>query len=343
MAYLYLKNKHAVCLFIVVFSFVTFFISTSFCSPYTDIVVIQNTIADNKLELENLNQYKENLLIKKEHNIKKLEIYRENITESILALYKLEYIPLASLLLNSAAYQDMAISYALFNYYTNYMNNQLNMIYEHLYVISENGKELENLEKRLIDLNNKLIANLRRLQYLNANDNKEQLAQQNKQFIKSSKDLATLVHKVANEYVLPSDALLDDQFAQNKGKFNYPVEGYFNTYFHQGNQSDIFYNGISILAPPKSLVYAPFDGEIVFVDKFPNYDNLVIIKHSASYFSIISGNFENLVSNAQLVKKQDIIGVSSADLLPIYFELQYKHKGINVMDWIEKPTKNKAK
>jgi septal ring factor EnvC (AmiA/AmiB activator) len=304
-----------------------------------EIFRVKEAIKENKIELENLNQYKENFIIKRDFNYNKLALYKENITESIIAIYKLQFVPLSTLLINTNGYQDMAISYALFNYYTNYMNNQLNMIYEHLSAISENTKELEALEKKLLNINNQLAYNLKLLQNLNSNGDISSIVKQNKQFIKLSKDLSALTLQIANEYTLPSDKILDKKFQKNMGKFSYPVDGFLYTSYHQGNIQDIYYNGITILAQPKSLLYAPFDGEVVFVDNFPNYDNLIIIKHSASYFSIISGKFDALVSNAQLVKKKDVIGITSPQLLPIYFELQYKNKGVNVMKWVEENKK----
>jgi septal ring factor EnvC (AmiA/AmiB activator) len=338
MAHLYLKNN----LFLLLVFFISFFVITSLNANTfmkNEIFRVKEAIKENKIELENLNQYKENFIIKRDFNYNKLALYKENITESIIAIYKLQFVPLSTLLINTNGYQDMAISYALFNYYTNYMNNQLNMIYEHLSAISENTKELEALEKKLLNINNQLAYNLKLLQNLNSNGDISSIVKQNKQFIKLSKDLSALTLQIANEYTLPSDKILDKKFQKNMGKFSYPVDGFLYTSYHQGNIQDIYYNGITILAQPKSLLYAPFDGEVVFVDNFPNYDNLIIIKHSASYFSIISGKFDALVSNAQLVKKKDVIGITSPQLLPIYFELQYKNKGVNVMKWVEENKK----
>lgn len=340
MELLYLKNKYFLLFLYCVISLNIFHISKANASVENEIFRVKEAIKENKIELENLNQYKENLIIKRDFNYNKLALYKENITESIIAIYKLQFVPLSTLLINTKGYQDMAISYALFNYYTNYMNNQLNIIYEQLYVISQNTKELQILENKLLNLNMQLAYNLKLLQNLNnKNADIANITKQNKQFIKASKDLSALTLQIANEYTLPSDKILDKKFEGNMGKFSYPVDGFLHTTYHQGNIQDIYYNGITILAQPKSLVYSPFDGEVVFVDNFPNYDNLIIIKHSASYFSIISGKFDALVSNAQLVKKKDVIGITAKQLLPIYFELQYKNKGINVMKWIEENKK----
>jgi murein DD-endopeptidase MepM/ murein hydrolase activator NlpD len=343
-----LKNKKLFIITIVVFLFlVVNILNASSVNIQNEIIELSKQIRDNEIAFDNLAQYKQSLEIKKNYNNNKLLLYKNNISEAIVSLYKLTSIPFENLLLSKKSYEDIAIAYALLNYYSSYIQMQMNEIYEHLYIIQQNSNELTKIEKQILDLNNSINANLKSLKaMLDNNKNSEQdvkdIINKNKIFISKSDDLFNLMIYLNKKYVLPSWIEEDKLFIKNKGNFVLPVIGYLDSDFHKDKSQSIYYNGITILANPSSQIVAPFDGEILFVDNFINYDNLIIIKHSALYFSIISGKFESFVKPTQLVKSHEAIAISSAKLLPIYFEIQHNNVPMDPNLWINKKEKTKV-
>ena len=343
-----LKNNKLFIITIVVFLFlVVNILNASSVNIQNEIIELSKQIRDNEIAFDNLAQYKQALEIKKNYNNNKLLLYKNNISEAIVSLYKLTSIPFENLLLSEKSYEDIAISYALLNYYSSYIQMQMNEIYEHLYIIQQNSNELIKIEKQILDLNNSINTNLKALKTMLANkkiseQDVKDIINKNKSFISKSDDLFNLMVYLNKSYVLPSWREEDKLFIKNKGNFVLPVVGYLESDFHKTKSQSIYYNGITILANPSSQIVAPFDGEILFVDNFINYDNLIIIKHSASYFSIISGKFESFVKPTQLVKSHETIAISSAQLLPIYFEIQHNNVPINPNLWINKKEKTKV-
>ncbi len=337
-----LKNKTIFVIDIIVFLFlIVSCLNAKFINLQNEIIDLSKQIRDNEIALDNLQQYKQSLEVKRIYNNKKLFVYKNNISEAIVSLYKLSSIPFENLLLSKKSYDDIAISYALLNYYSSYIQMQMNEVYEHLYVIKQNSDELAKIEKQIIKINNAISINLKKLKSMlvdkkSFDQDIQEVINQNKSFISKSDDLFNLMIYLNKSYKLPSWSKEDSLFIKNKGNFVLPVSGYLYSDFHKNKSQSIYYNGITLLANPHSQIVAPFDGEILFVDNFTNYDNLIIIKHSASYFTIISGKFESFVKPTQLVKTHETIAISNPKLLPIYFEIQHNNQPINPNLWLGK-------
>jgi septal ring factor EnvC (AmiA/AmiB activator) len=80
-------------------------------------------------------------------------------------------------------------------------------------------------------------------------------------------------------------------------------------------------------------------GRVVFADWLRGFGNLLILDHGQGYMSLYSNN-ESLYKQAgDAVKTGDAVatvGNSGGQAEPgVYFELRYKSRPINPMDWVK--------
>ncbi|MBX9726111.1 MAG: peptidoglycan DD-metalloendopeptidase family protein, partial [Rickettsiales bacterium] len=78
-------------------------------------------------------------------------------------------------------------------------------------------------------------------------------------------------------------------FDGKKGSARAPVSGGILHRFGEPNASNGSYRGMVFQARAGAAVVAPYDGEIVFTGPFRDYGNMVLIKHSNGYISLIAG------------------------------------------------------
>lgn len=166
-----------------------------------------------------------------------------------------------------------------------------------------------------------------------SNSQLQQINHYNSYVTKNKFTLYALMNEINHSYVLQEDLQADAKVLKHKQKFVYPNNGFIVQKYHKAKPTDLYYNGILILANPSSQIIAPYDGEIVYAHNFYAYNNIIIIKHSASYFSVISGKMKPFVKTTQLVKQHEPIAMSAAENTPIYYELQNKNKPINPSPW----------
>ncbi|WP_158966645.1 peptidoglycan DD-metalloendopeptidase family protein [Paraglaciecola sp. L3A3] len=87
-------------------------------------------------------------------------------------------------------------------------------------------------------------------------------------------------------------------------------------------------------------ILAAADGKVVYTGKaLRGFGNLVIIKHSEAYLSAYAHNDQVLVKEQQWVKIGDKIanmGRSGTDKVKLHFEVRYKGKSINPLNYLPK-------
>ena len=73
---------------------------------------------------------------------------------------------------------------------------------------------------------------------------------------------------------------------------------------------DLQHLGIDLRAPMKTKIYAVNDGKVVLATKLPNYGNIIVIDHGLGLFSLYLHLDKFDVSLGQMVKQNQIIGLS---------------------------------
>jgi septal ring factor EnvC (AmiA/AmiB activator) len=133
-------------------------------------------------------------------------------------------------------------------------------------------------------------------------------------------------------------------FAGLKGRLPWPVEGKVAIPF--GSQKDpefntpVFRSGTFIESSSDSMAKAVHEGKVVFAEWFKGYGQLVIINHGDGYHSLYGSLSEIFTKVGDIIKERQIVGrVGNSGLvnLPgLYFELRYKGKPLNPIQWLRR-------
>jgi septal ring factor EnvC (AmiA/AmiB activator) len=129
-------------------------------------------------------------------------------------------------------------------------------------------------------------------------------------------------------------------FARLKGLLRLPVKGeLMNRFGTPREEGGLNWKGVFIRATAGAEVRAVATGRVVFADWLRGFGNLVILDHGQGYMSLYSNN-ESLYKQAgDAVKTGDAVasvGNSGGQAEPgVYFELRYKSRPINPMDWVK--------
>ncbi|MCL2567440.1 MAG: peptidoglycan DD-metalloendopeptidase family protein [Alphaproteobacteria bacterium] len=308
-----------------------------------DLIAISERLRLNELELQNLEIYKNLLQAQKKQREKQLSAYKATISRNIVSLYKLSTASLKLLLYNEQSKRDALISYSFFTYYTKYIEDEIEKIKEYIVLIQKNNAESQKIEKKILYTNQAIKKNTEILRDFLKNSNHnlaeaQELKDSNERLIKESSSLANLIQNLNKKHYTKNELASDNKVLAERGNFIAPSAGFLESPFKK-SPNRLYKNGIVLLNLPNSQVVAPFDGEILFIDDFEKFNKVIIIKHSSSIYSVISGNVSPLVKQQQLVKKHEPIALSGKNLTPIYFEIKYDNKSEDPVMWFEKREK----
>lgn len=132
-------------------------------------------------------------------------------------------------------------------------------------------------------------------------------------------------------------------FLSRKGGLPLPAEGKIISAF--GRKYDAktslytFHKGIDIQASASAPVRAVYPGKVVFSGKIGGYGQLLILDHGDQYYSLVGQLGEPLKAEGDEVKEGDVIGRSSADNTPVYFEIRQRHIAVNPVPWFPEETR----
>ena len=178
--------------------------------------------------------------------------------------------------------------------------------------------ELKNLEKKILQvslLQKKFIAN-------------PAAKKREKKVKKSAKNINELVKGVKVPKLKKKKNITT--------RFQMPLQTSIVSEFGQNKTNKIFKNGVIFEVSEDSFVASPFDGIIVFANKFKSYGNLVIIENDNGYFCILAGMDNIIISSGNKVfKGEPIARVSKKLKNKLYFELRKNGKIINPKSKVE--------
>lgn len=132
------------------------------------------------------------------------------------------------------------------------------------------------------------------------------------------------------------------EFVKNKGKMVWPITGriienYGNRYIKEANVT-MFNKGIRILPANTEDVVSIFSGTVVFADYMKGFENLIVVSHGGSYYSVY-GNLAYLnVANGDNIEKGKVLGKMYVDddvnTSSLYFEIRRKEEALNPLEWL---------
>ena len=180
------------------------------------------------------------------------------------------------------------------------------------------GSELKNLERKILQvslLQKKFIAN-------------PEAKKREKKVKKSAKNINELVKGVKVPKLKKKQNITT--------RFQMPLQTSIVSEFGQNKTNKIFKNGVIFEVSQDSFVASPFDGIIVFANKFKSYGNLVIIENDNGYFCILAGMNNIIISSGnKVLKGEPIARVSKKLKNKLYFELRKNGKIINPKSKVE--------
>ena len=140
-------------------------------------------------------------------------------------------------------------------------------------------------------------------------------------------------------------AMADDSpFGRLVKKLPLPVNGRIIEQYGEHIVADagvkIMHKGIKISPESTTQAKAVADGRVVFADNVKNFNNLVIIDHGSSYYTVYGNMDTLLVESGKKIRQGDILGDiivdTAVDSPYLYFELRKKKQALNPNLWFKK-------
>lgn len=141
-----------------------------------------------------------------------------------------------------------------------------------------------------------------------------------------------------------SDTYSAKGFTALKGKLPWPVEG--RVAIPYGSQKDpifntpIFRSGIFIQAGEDLYAKAVHTGKVVFAEWFKGYGQLMIVNHGDGYHTLYGSLSEIFSKVGDIINSGQIIGrignSGIVDVPGLYFELRYKGKPLDPLQWLKR-------
>jgi septal ring factor EnvC (AmiA/AmiB activator) len=129
-----------------------------------------------------------------------------------------------------------------------------------------------------------------------------------------------------------------------KGRLPWPVEGMVAIPY--GSQRDpqfntpMFRSGIFIQTSENLYARAVYTGKVVFAEWFKGYGQLMIVNHGDGYHTLYGSLSEIFSKVGDIINKGQVIGrVGDSGIMNasgLYFELRYKGKPLDPLQWLKK-------
>lgn len=126
-------------------------------------------------------------------------------------------------------------------------------------------------------------------------------------------------------------------FSEARGKLQLPAVGRISGLYGQALETGLSRKGIEIETRAQAQVVAPFEGRIVYAEKFRGYGQLLIIEHGEGYHTLLAGLDRLDGSVGQWVVAGEPVGVMGrpeSGLSILYVELRRHGQPINPSPWL---------
>ena len=122
-------------------------------------------------------------------------------------------------------------------------------------------------------------------------------------------------------------------FRSAKGKLNAPAAGKVVGRYN-AKSSDELSKGMTIETLGGASVGAPYDGKVAYAGDFRGYGNMVILKHSQDYFTLMAGLGHIDTSAGEVILEGEPLGtMQSGDARKLYVELRKGSEPVNPKGW----------
>ncbi|HAF06854.1 MAG: Putative Murein hydrolase EnvC [candidate division TA06 bacterium 32_111] len=202
------------------------------------------------------------------------------------------------------------------------------------------------VEKEKIELQSKMEKKKRFLKSLQSEQKKQ--SEIEKELKKSQESLQYLINKlrIAQKKIDKKRDVSEGKhyFDLNKGKVIWPAKGKlissFGSVMHPKYGTKTINNGIDIKVNIGDPIYAVYDGDIIYADKFLGYGNVIMIDHGNGYYTLYAHLSEIDVVLNQPVLTGELIGkggdTGSLEGPVLHFEIRKDGKPLNPLNFLKK-------
>lgn len=271
------------------------------------------------------------------------------LREQLKALYKRQYRSNALILISAIDYQDLIRKsryVSMLSYHDSKVIGQYSADIEGIY---QRKKEIEALNNDQQQRKQVALQKTRELADMRKKKDRLLAMVQNKRSIgekkieeleESSRKMQEMIDGLHGKAIPQS--ILGNGFPSLKGRLPWPLPGRvlipYGRLAEQGTDTGRLKDGIEIGSKTSSKARAVAGGRVVFADDFEGYGKLVIIDHGDGYHSLY-GNLQNfgLSAGDLLVEGMDIGKVGRSrdyDVPSLYFEIRYRGKSVNPVEWL---------
>ena len=157
-----------------------------------------------------------------------------------------------------------------------------------------------------------------------------------------AEQLQKLMKKILNSKIPPTITLIP--LYEKKAALSWPLTGRVVTRFglqrHPRFNTTTMNNGIEIAPRKDMVVRCVHPGTVAYSDHFQGYGNLIIIDHGMSYYTLYGHCSDFLVKKGDPVQADQSIALvgdySSLKGTTLYFEIRYKTKPLNPLQWLKR-------
>ncbi len=281
----------------------------------------------------------------------KLERAQLYLEDHIVDLYKRQYNNDAMVLISANDYNELIRKSRYISLVAYHNSKVLNEYKDELNKVNSQKKKLEMLQSKLkinkVDVRkkkNEFQADLAKKDELLAEVKVRRSSHEKK--IKdlkiSSRKIMDMVNRLKTKKI--PESILGKGFRSLKGHLPWPAKGKLIASFGKYVDPEVnlagFRNGIEIKAKSGEVAQAIAGGRVVYASRFEGFGNMLIIDHGSGYHSLYRNLSDmSLEKGNLLVSGMNVGKVSKSENLNVpvlYFEIRYKGKPINPMDWLEK-------
>lgn len=282
----------------------------------------------------------------------KLDRERQSIERILSTLYKFGEFGFIQFLLQA---DDINAIFAESKHLTVLARYQENIIRDYLKTLNDLKTADEALIVKRTELSQLILSSSQKKQELETQEkenrvliqsiikNKKTYEQTLAELSERAEQLQNLMNKLSSqEIVLPVQFV---PLYERKGRLPWPLQGKIITPFglerHPQFNTVTMNNGIE-LAPQKDnlIIQSVHSGRVVYSDYFQGYGNLLIVDHGMAYYTLYGHCSDFLVRKGDLVAPEQPVAVvgdtGSLKGPSLYFEIRYKAKPLNPLQWLKR-------
>jgi len=282
----------------------------------------------------------------------KLAAQKQQMEKTLVSLYKYGRLNWVDFFLRADSLTSIIAENKRFELLVEHQNSILNEYLRTEANLSESTRQLETKRGELQKLYDQAEEKRQALENkerslreftLRVQRNKLLFEQTIKEYQERAEQLQALMDKIIKQEVtLPFRFV---PFYEKKGKLPWPLTGRVITPFglqrHPQFNTVTLNNGIEIAPVGQDrTVRTVHAGKVVYADNFQGYGDLVIVDHGLNYYSLYGHCAEFLINKGDWVQEGQPIAIAgdsgSLKGLCLYFEIRYKTKALDPLQWLRK-------